>query len=116
MDVLLADSDPTSPVSAADLRRLISRLEHHSLRIKSKVHTYLTTHHPHFSSLFSQSTHLLSRSSLLHTHLLSSIQHPPRLHPPTPYRSLRRQTQGPQGEDRGVGVGGSGVGIESGVG
>ncbi|KAG9160530.1 hypothetical protein Leryth_019482 [Lithospermum erythrorhizon] len=77
MDVLLADSDPTSPVSAADLRRLISRLEHHSLRIKSNVHTYLTTHHPHFSSLFSQSTHLLSRSSLLHTHLLSLLSNTP---------------------------------------
>ncbi|KAJ8749364.1 hypothetical protein K2173_018853 [Erythroxylum novogranatense] len=46
-------SDPTSPLSAPDLRLLITRLESHSLHIKSKVRNYLLSHRSDFSSLFS---------------------------------------------------------------
>ncbi|XWS36738.1 hypothetical protein CRYUN_Cryun20dG0111500 [Craigia yunnanensis] len=47
-------SDPSTPLSAPDLRLLINRLESHSLHIKSKVRSYLLSHHNDFASLFSQ--------------------------------------------------------------
>ncbi|XP_010556969.1 PREDICTED: centromere/kinetochore protein zw10 homolog [Tarenaya hassleriana] len=46
-------NDPTTPLSAPDLRLLITRLESHSLRIKSKVQSYLVAHQSGFSELFS---------------------------------------------------------------
>lgn len=46
-------SDPTSPLSAPDLRLLIQRLESHSLHIKSKVQSYIVSHHEDFANLFS---------------------------------------------------------------
>ncbi|CAI0390457.1 unnamed protein product [Linum tenue] len=45
-------TDQTCPLSAPDLRLLITRLESHSLRIKPKVQSYLSAHHGEFSSLF----------------------------------------------------------------
>ncbi|XWS47374.1 hypothetical protein CRYUN_Cryun14cG0146900 [Craigia yunnanensis] len=47
-------SDPSTPLPAPDLRLLINRLESHSLHIKSKVRSYLLSHHNDFASLFSQ--------------------------------------------------------------
>lgn len=47
-------SDPSTPLPAPDLRLLINRLESHSLHIKSKVRSYLLSHHDDFASLFSQ--------------------------------------------------------------
>ncbi|XP_037492928.1 centromere/kinetochore protein zw10 homolog [Jatropha curcas] len=46
-------TDSTTPLSAPDLRLLITRLESHSLQIKSRVQSYLISHHSDFSSLFS---------------------------------------------------------------
>ncbi|KAK6286913.1 hypothetical protein POUND7_013092 [Theobroma cacao] len=46
-------SDPSTPLSAPDLRLLINRLESHSLHIKSKVRSYLLSHYNDFASLFS---------------------------------------------------------------
>ncbi|KAL2547785.1 Centromere/kinetochore protein zw10-like protein [Forsythia ovata] len=60
----LLDS-PSSPLSAPDLRLLITRLESHTLKIKSKVQSYLLSHHDDFSSLFSQSFDVVSRSEHL---------------------------------------------------
>ncbi|KAM7276813.1 hypothetical protein ACFE04_018679 [Oxalis oulophora] len=67
-------SDPTTPLSAPDLRLLITRLESHSLQIKSKVHSYLLSHHDQFSSLFSLCDDAVSQTSDIHTklsHILS---------------------------------------------
>ncbi|XVF21059.1 hypothetical protein REPUB_Repub12eG0057800 [Reevesia pubescens] len=47
-------SDPSTPLSAPDLRLLINRLESHSLHIKSKVRSYLVSHQNDFASLFTQ--------------------------------------------------------------
>lgn len=47
-------SDPSTPLSTPDLRLIISRLESHSLHIKSKVRSYLLSHREDFASLFSQ--------------------------------------------------------------
>ncbi|XP_043804728.1 centromere/kinetochore protein zw10 homolog isoform X2 [Manihot esculenta] len=46
-------TDSTSPLSAPDLRLLITRLESYSLQIKSRVQSYLLSHHSDFSALFS---------------------------------------------------------------
>ncbi|KAF7826812.1 centromere/kinetochore protein zw10-like protein isoform X1 [Senna tora] len=55
-------SDPTSPLSAPDLRLLIQRLESHSLHIKSKVQSYLVSHHEDFANLFSLCNDAVSQS------------------------------------------------------
>ncbi|KAK4255239.1 hypothetical protein QN277_008259 [Acacia crassicarpa] len=55
-------SDPTSPLSAPDLRLLIQRLESHSLHIKSKVQSYLVSHHEDFANLFSLCSETVSQS------------------------------------------------------
>ncbi|WCJ37478.1 centromere/kinetochore protein putative (ZW10) [Euphorbia peplus] len=75
-------TDPTSPLSAPDLRLLISRLESHSLQIKSRVKTYLLSHHSDFSSLFSlcndavsQTNHIAHNVSDLLTLLSDSPVH-----------------------------------------
>lgn len=60
----LLDS-PSSPLSAPDLRLLISRLESHTLKIKSKVQSYLLSHQNDFSSLFSQCSDVVFRSEEL---------------------------------------------------
>ncbi|CAN8315801.1 unnamed protein product [Cochlearia groenlandica] len=58
-------NDPTTPLSAPDLRLLINRLESHSLRIKSKVKSYLVAHHSEFSDLFSTCQDAVSRTRLV---------------------------------------------------
>ncbi|KAK1568779.1 hypothetical protein Q3G72_028604 [Acer saccharum] len=55
-------TDPTAPLSAPDLRLLISRLESHSLQIKSKVQSYLVSHHQDFAALFSLCNDAVSRT------------------------------------------------------
>jgi centromere/kinetochore protein ZW10 len=58
-------SDPTSPLSAPDLRLLTQRLESHSLQIKSKVQSYLLSHHEHFANLFSLCNDAVSQSETI---------------------------------------------------
>ncbi|GLT30184.1 hypothetical protein SLA2020_050010 [Shorea laevis] len=65
-------SDPTTPLSAPDLRLLITRLESHSLQIKSKVHSYLLAHRHDFSSLFSLCNDAVSKTDDI-SHSLSNI-------------------------------------------
>ncbi|KAM5580512.1 centromere/kinetochore protein zw10 [Rosa sericea] len=55
-------SDPTTPLSAPDLRLLIQRLDSHSLKIKSKIQSYLLSHHHDFADLFSLCNDAVSRS------------------------------------------------------
>lgn len=55
-------TDPTAPLSAPDLRLLISRLESHSLQIKSKVQSYLLSHKDDFATLFSLCNDAVSRT------------------------------------------------------
>nr|POE60394.1 centromere/kinetochore protein zw10 like [Quercus suber] len=55
-------SDPSSPLSAPDLRLLTQRLESHSLQIKSKVQSYILSHHEHFANLFSICNDAVSQS------------------------------------------------------
>ncbi|CAL1400866.1 unnamed protein product [Linum trigynum] len=55
-------ADQTCPLSAPDLRLLITRLESHSLQIKSKVQSYLLAHHGEFSSLFQLCSDAASRT------------------------------------------------------
>uniref|UniRef100_A0A2P2LAB1 Centromere/kinetochore protein zw10 homolog n=1 Tax=Rhizophora mucronata TaxID=61149 RepID=A0A2P2LAB1_RHIMU len=55
--------DPASPLSAPDLRLLITRLESHSLQIKSRVQSYLLSHHAEFSSLFSLCNDAVSQTN-----------------------------------------------------
>lgn len=56
-------SDPSTPLSAPDLRLIISRLESHSLHIKSKVRSYLLSHREDFASLFSQCNDAVFKTS-----------------------------------------------------
>ncbi|KAM2295687.1 hypothetical protein ACFX1S_035462 [Malus domestica] len=56
-------SDPTTPLSAPDLRLLIQRLDSHSLQIKSKIQSYLLSHHQDFANLFSVCNDAVSRSN-----------------------------------------------------
>ncbi|RYR00130.1 hypothetical protein Ahy_B07g088216 [Arachis hypogaea] len=58
-------SDPTTPLSAPDLRLLIQRLESHSLQIRSKVQSYILSHRDNFESLFSVANDAVSQSQLL---------------------------------------------------
>ncbi|KAL1348145.1 centromere/kinetochore protein zw10 homolog isoform X2 [Arachis hypogaea] len=58
-------SDPTTPLSAPDLRLLIQRLESHSLQIRSKVQSYILSHRDNFESLFSLANDAVSQSQLL---------------------------------------------------
>ncbi|KAL2938761.1 Centromere/kinetochore protein zw10-like protein [Bienertia sinuspersici] len=71
-------NDPSSPLSAPDLRLLISHLDTHSHHIKSKVQSYILSHHSYFSHLLSLSSssfsHSLSLSSNLES-LLSLLSH-----------------------------------------
>ncbi|KAK8479457.1 hypothetical protein V6N13_005007 [Hibiscus sabdariffa] len=73
-------SDPSTPLSAPDLRLLISRLESHSLHIKSKVRSYLLSHRDDFASLFSQCNDAVSKTNEISDNLsdiLSSISDRP---------------------------------------
>lgn len=56
-------NDPTTPLSAPDLRLLIQRLESHSLQIKTKIQSYLLTHHGDFFNLFTLCNDAISRSN-----------------------------------------------------
>lgn len=64
-DLLSSPESPTSPLSAPDLRLLISRLDAHSLRIKSTVQSYLLSHHSDFSALFSSCADVVAKSDNL---------------------------------------------------
>ncbi|GLT94095.1 hypothetical protein SLE2022_118540 [Rubroshorea leprosula] len=64
-------SDPTTALSAPDLHLLITRLESHSLQIKSKVHSYLLAHRHDFSSLFSLCNDAVSKTDDI-SHSLSN--------------------------------------------
>ncbi|XP_047946619.1 centromere/kinetochore protein zw10 homolog isoform X2 [Salvia hispanica] len=64
-DLLISPESPSSPLSAPDLRLLISRLDSHSLRIKSTVQSYLLSHHSDFSALFSRCSDVVSKSENL---------------------------------------------------
>ncbi|KAH0984021.1 hypothetical protein GBA52_011198 [Prunus armeniaca] len=73
-------SDPTTPLSAPDLRLLIQRLDSHSLQIKSKIQSYLLSHHNDFANLFSVCDDAVSRSNRISddvVQLLSSISDRP---------------------------------------
>lgn len=81
-DLLSANdlSDPTTPLSAPDLRLLIQRLESHSLQIKSKIQSYLVSHHRDFSNLFSHCNDAVSRSDEISgrvSELLSTVSNRP---------------------------------------
>jgi centromere/kinetochore protein ZW10 len=65
--------DPTAPLSAPDLRLLITRLESHSLQIKSKVKSYILAHHSDFSSLFSLCNDAVSRTDQINQCLLDLL-------------------------------------------
>lgn len=65
--------DPSTPLSAPDLRLLIERLQVRSIHIKSRVHDYLRSHQLEFSSLFSQCSDVLSRSEQLSSQVLDLI-------------------------------------------
>ena len=67
-------NDPTTPLSAPDLRLLINRLESHSLRIKSKVQSYLVAHHSEFSELFSTCQDGVSRTRLISDDVSDVVQ------------------------------------------
>ncbi|XP_059661937.1 centromere/kinetochore protein zw10 homolog [Cornus florida] len=56
------DLDDSSPLSAPDLRLVIDRLQVRSLHIKSKVQSYILSHHQDFASLFAQCSDAVSRS------------------------------------------------------
>lgn len=68
-DLLSANdlSDPTTPLSAPDLRLLIQRLESHSLKIKTKIQSYILNHQQDFSNLFS-----LCNDTVLRSHQISN--------------------------------------------
>nr|XP_011467760.1 PREDICTED: centromere/kinetochore protein zw10 homolog isoform X2 [Fragaria vesca subsp. vesca] len=73
-------SDPTAPLSAPDLRLLIQRLDSHSLKIKSKVQSYLLSHQHDFADLFSLCNDAVSRSQTISddvAHLLASLSDRP---------------------------------------
>ncbi|GMJ00657.1 MAG2 interacting protein 1 [Hibiscus trionum] len=73
-------SDPSTPLSAPDLRLLISRLESHSLHIKSKVRSYLLSHRDDFASLFSHCNDAVSKTNHISdilSDILSSISDRP---------------------------------------
>ncbi|EYU19267.1 hypothetical protein ABFS82_01G101000 [Erythranthe guttata] len=72
-DLLSSSESPSSPLSAPDLRLLISRLDAHSLRIKSTVQSYLLSHHADFSSLFSQCSDVVSKSDHLSGDIVSLL-------------------------------------------
>ncbi|KAG8387062.1 hypothetical protein BUALT_Bualt03G0214300 [Buddleja alternifolia] len=63
--LLSSPESPSSPLSPPDLRLLISRLDAHSLRIKSTVQSYLLSHNADFSSLFSHCSDVVSKSEHL---------------------------------------------------
>ncbi|XP_044466366.1 centromere/kinetochore protein zw10 homolog isoform X1 [Mangifera indica] len=67
-------SDPTAPLSAPDLRLLISRLESHSLQIKSKVQSYILSHRQDFASLFSVCSDAVSRAEEISTNLSEILE------------------------------------------
>lgn len=62
-------TDYTAPLTAPDLRLLISRLESHSLQIKSKVQSYIASHNQDFASLFSFCNDAVSRTDEISTDL-----------------------------------------------
>lgn len=57
--------DPTTPLSAPDLRLIIDRLDNQSQHIKSKVRSYLITNHQHFADLFNLCADSVSKSDEL---------------------------------------------------
>ncbi|XP_073151139.1 centromere/kinetochore protein zw10 homolog [Henckelia pumila] len=72
-DLLSSSDSPNSPISAPDLRLLISRLDAHSLRIKSTVQSYLLSHQADFASLFSQCSDVVSKSENLSSQVIALL-------------------------------------------
>ncbi|KAL6570522.1 hypothetical protein OROGR_000072 [Orobanche gracilis] len=72
-DLLSSPESDSSPLSAPDLRLLISRLDAHSLRIKSTVQSYLLSHHVDFASLFSQCSDVISKSEQISDDVIALI-------------------------------------------
>ncbi|KAK9151522.1 hypothetical protein Syun_009831 [Stephania yunnanensis] len=54
--------EPSSPLSAPDLRLLIDRLQLRSLQIKDKVRDYISSHRHDFSQIFAHSSTALSNA------------------------------------------------------
>ncbi|XP_058070817.1 centromere/kinetochore protein zw10 homolog isoform X2 [Magnolia sinica] len=67
------DLEPTSPLSAPDLRLLIDRLNLRSLHIKQNALSYLSSHHSHFSHLLSLSSLTFSKTLDLSSDLSSLL-------------------------------------------
>ncbi|XP_057527008.1 centromere/kinetochore protein zw10 homolog [Amaranthus tricolor] len=65
--------DPSSQLSAPDLRLLIDRLDSHSHHIKSKVQSYILSNRANFSDLLSLSSSSFSQSLSLSSNLQSLI-------------------------------------------
>ena len=68
------DLDPSSPLSALDLRLLIDRLQIHSSRIKARARSYLLSHHQDLASALSRASVASSASSSLSDDLSSALQ------------------------------------------
>eukprot|EP00257_Ricinus_communis_P021278 XP_015580723.1 centromere/kinetochore protein zw10 homolog [Ricinus communis] len=66
-------TDPTSPLSAPDLRLLKARLESHSLQIKSRIQSYLLSHYTDFSSLFSLCTDAVLQTNAINEKLTGLV-------------------------------------------
>lgn len=68
------DLDPSSPLSAPDLRLLIDRLQIHSSRIKARARAYLLSHRPGLASALSRAAAASSTSSSLSDSLSTALQ------------------------------------------
>jgi protein transport protein DSL1/ZW10 len=68
------DLDPSSPLSAPDLRLLIDRLQIHSSRIKARARSYLLSHRHVLASALSRAAAASSTSSSLSDSLSIALQ------------------------------------------
>jgi protein transport protein DSL1/ZW10 len=68
------DLDPSSPLSAPDLRLLIERLQIHSSRIKARARSYILSHHHDLASALSCASAASSASSSLSDSLSTALQ------------------------------------------
>ncbi|KAJ4755056.1 Centromere/kinetochore protein zw10-like protein [Rhynchospora pubera] len=66
--------DPSSPLSAPDLRLLIDRLQIHSSRIKARARSYLLSHRDDLASAISRAATASSASSSLSDFLSTALQ------------------------------------------
>ncbi|XP_078170632.1 centromere/kinetochore protein, putative (ZW10) [Carex rostrata] len=68
------DLDPSSPLSAPDLRLLIDRLQIHSSRIKARARAYLLSHRHDLASALSRAADASSATSSLSDSLSTALQ------------------------------------------